>query len=476
MSTWADELVENDAEAIQAPAPGRLDVAAAALAALAESGPFYLVTSLVVVEGLRGTTGPLLTLPVFLPMFTAAVVAATLGRAWRPMPVVAALAALAVGVGQAVEAGPRNATGLIIAVLVALGLALRVVTLALRNWRDPVRGSFASGAALLLLEILFAKSAGWEGTLPLVVPLFLLCSLASRAVTMWPGGGADGREGGAEWGRLTVVVLLGVAGSMALAVVLGARGGLLQGAGQFVIPLAGVLGVIAFFAATEPGGDRPKRPGGTWGMAAGLGLLLLLVLLLALFHHPAHRIHPVPVPVQLGRHRFGNDAAERLLGLLILAALGLVLVRAILRRWKLPQWWEGEALPVPDGQTGTVGGPPRASGHRRPHRRLPAETVRRWYAEALLILEERDLPKPPARTPREFAPQVAAAFPGCADEFGTLTLAYHEVRYGNVRVEPEVFAGLKRAHDGLIRQLRTAPRADHPETEPEEDADDQSEA
>src|SRR5207247_6124087 len=68
--------------------------------------------------------------------------------------------------------------------------------------------------------------------------------------------------------------------------------------------------------------------------------------------------------------------------------------------------------------------------HRpRAKRELPADLVRRWYAEALLLLERRGLAKPAAVTPSEYLGDVARAFPATRAQFESLTRAYEDVRY-----------------------------------------------
>src|SRR2546425_45508 len=52
------------------------------------------------------------------------------------------------------------------------------------------------------------------------------------------------------------------------------------------------------------------------------------------------------------------------------------------------------AAPRPGGGGGGGGGAPRGTRHE-----LPEDTVRRWYAEMLLALERRGVPKAPTTTP-----------------------------------------------------------------------------
>jgi hypothetical protein len=90
----------------------------------------------------------------------------------------------------------------------------------------------------------------------------------------------------------------------------------------------------------------------------------------------------------------------------------------------------------------------------RKRRELPADRVRRCYAEVLLALERRGLAKEGSLTPAEFAPIVAETYPWTREGFGALTRAYEDVRYGAVRLgEPEL-RDLDRHHRELLQALR----------------------
>ena len=62
---------------------------------------------------------------------------------------------------------------------------------------------------------------------------------------------------------------------------------------------------------------------------------------------------------------------------------------------------------------------------------MPQDTVRRWYAETLLLLEAKGLAKSGPETPGEFLRRVAPAFPGTTSALTELTRAYEDVRYGS---------------------------------------------
>jgi hypothetical protein len=84
---------------------------------------------------------------------------------------------------------------------------------------------------------------------------------------------------------------------------------------------------------------------------------------------------------------------------------------------------------------------------------LPADAVRRLYAE-VLDLRERRLVKDPWLTPAEFVPVVATAFPGAEDDLRVLTAAYQDVRYGSRRLG----RGDVRALEARQRRLRSGLR------------------
>jgi hypothetical protein len=86
---------------------------------------------------------------------------------------------------------------------------------------------------------------------------------------------------------------------------------------------------------------------------------------------------------------------------------------------------------------------------------LPADAVRRLYAEVLLDLRERRVVKDPWLTPAEFVPVVAAAFPRAEEDLRVLTAAYQDVRYGSHRL----VRGDVRALETRQRRLRSALRS-----------------
>jgi hypothetical protein len=87
-------------------------------------------------------------------------------------------------------------------------------------------------------------------------------------------------------------------------------------------------------------------------------------------------------------------------------------------------------------------------------RELPADAVRRWYAETLLALRRLGIIREPWQTPTEFAPVVAEAVPGCAAEFELLTRAYEDVRYGSLRLDRPALRDLESSQKRIAATLR----------------------
>lgn len=62
--------------------------------------------------------------------------------------------------------------------------------------------------------------------------------------------------------------------------------------------------------------------------------------------------------------------------------------------------------------------------------KLAAARIRRIYQELMDLCEARNVPRPLARTPLEFLPEMAEIFPGSLDDLTMITQAYVRVRYG----------------------------------------------
>ena len=82
--------------------------------------------------------------------------------------------------------------------------------------------------------------------------------------------------------------------------------------------------------------------------------------------------------------------------MLLFLAVVLLLLRAFRARWAEPAT-EGRRGQVRPPRVADVARPTRPPRVRRPRRELPADTIRRWYAETLVLLETKNLPRPVAR-------------------------------------------------------------------------------
>ncbi len=94
-----------------------------------------------------------------------------------------AVAAIVAGVLLARGAVQRE----VFTVLVFLLVGLRAVALGFRDWREPVAGTFLFGALVLAVESVVGAAASQDWGPPLIVlmPVFFVGSLVSRAVSVW---------------------------------------------------------------------------------------------------------------------------------------------------------------------------------------------------------------------------------------------------------------------------------------------------
>jgi hypothetical protein len=438
-------------------------VVAATLAATAECGLIFLPMRSIVQEVTGAIAGPLATYGLFAALFIGSVTVGTALRVPRPFPVAAGVVAVGLGLLQAVGLGSGDPLGVVVILAASLGTALRVTAIASRDWREPSE-VFGWGSAVLLLEIAMAGAAGWKSFLPVVVAQFFLASLASRAAALLPDRGHRYGLGRRRWPLLTGASLLGVIGAMALPVAIGLRGGLLEGAGRLYIPLGAL--VLAMVALAVTGGRLPHRRQRGGGLVlAGIVLgFSTLIAVLVKFGHRVHRATQSGPGLATKFRGFGSGSGERLIGLVLAAVIVWLLLRALRRRWAGGGWIPGpdadeEPETVPAGEV-----PARERQQSRlPRRELPADTVRRWYAEVLLALERRGLPRPPDRTPSEYMGDVNRAFPECGSEFELLTSAYQDVRYGNRGLDESLMGHLASRRELVMRTIRHAERADQAE-------------
>ncbi|HJS27866.1 MAG TPA: DUF4129 domain-containing protein, partial [Actinomycetota bacterium] len=148
----------------------------------------------------------------------------------------------------------------------------------------------------------------------------------------------------------------------------------------------------------------------------------------------------------------GPTVFQRILGFLAFAAIGYAVFRVI-RRFR-PKG--GDAEPeraVPASATASALDEEPVQVLPRLRRELPADTVRRWYAETLGALRNREVAKEAWQTPAEFVPAVAAAFPACAAPFAELTRAYEDVRYGGLRLAGDRIERLAEGQETMVAAM-----------------------
>jgi len=341
---------------------------------------------------------------------------------------------------------------------VTLLVALRAATLAARDWRDPIGASLGITALGLLLEVAVAGEAiqPWPRLIGPVIVVFFVGALASRVASVRiQEAGRSRAPVPVELGtpgaplRLAAPAILAIGAMLALVAFGGGRGGplywvgvgLLSALAAALLAAAWVLSPIAIVAAWI--GER---------------------LHINLFAWLRGRLRRVPFLTGIDRNVRGHASfLQQMLEVLsMLAAIGLLIL--LIRRRRRVRLGAIARPPVPDVvptsfRADAVGAVRRRFGIRR---ELPEVTVRRLYAEALLGLERRDLPKPDHLTPAEFAPLVAAAFPAVRSSFDDLTHAYEDVRYGEREITHARVARLRERRSPMLETIRSAERSDAP--------------
>lgn len=452
---------------------------AAAFAALAESGVIFLPLRLVAVQALNATAGPFASYLPFVALFVGGSTLATRYRRARWMPAFVVGGALLAALGQAALSDGTREAMVGVSIFMGLGVAFRVIGLAVRDWRNPVTSSFGWGSIFLLVEVAAANSAqaGWEPLLPIIVPVFFAASLASRAVSVRLTGedpvglqapdeaGTDPSRPGAAPRRMVLGLLAGMLGAIALGAALGYQGGAFQRVGGVlwtgvvwaIVALAVVLAVLATPLTFLLRGLHIN-------IAAGLQRVAAQIRRVGGRGKPK-ATPPLEIP-WLGRA----------LGLLAVILVVTVVWRLIRRRHRPADWGLGtgpKAGTLAISETGRVEA--EAPEPRRRRADLPPDTVRRWYAELLLLLEGRGLSKPGPATPREYVGTVAAAFPDGRTAFESMTRAYEEVRYAGRTPDRARLRALRADREAAAAVIRKAKRADVPD-EDEGGADDQGSA
>jgi hypothetical protein len=403
---------------LASPDPGQLR--ACGLASAAEAGLVVLPAHLLLDLARAIEVGTSAFVVGFVPVYVAAGVVACRFRTSRSLA--AAAAAIAVLAGVTLGGGGMYRTAF--TVIVSLLVALRVVSLGIRDWRTPVHAELGWWATILGVEVLAAAGPvpQWRPMLLLVVPGAFACAMASRAITVWSG--QPGAGDGASWVRRGLASAGALAVAMAVAVVFAARAGLLGLVGRWLRPvLEGMAALLVWLVvqAARPIFWLADRVGFD---PEGMREFLERMRADALRDRSPDGLAPP-----------GSSPGQRFLGLLIVAAIAYALY-GVLRRWL--------SRPEPDrpparerlAHVETAAAPERLDSPPRWRFRaeLPADAVRRLYAEVLLDLRERRVVKDPWLTPAEFVPVVAAEFPLCTDDFRELTRSYENARYGNVRL------------------------------------------
>jgi hypothetical protein len=402
--------------------PEPRELRACALAALAEAGVIVLPLWLVLTE-MRGLTVGVMALAI--PFVAAYVGGAALACRFRASTNVAIVAVtIAIVAGIWLGHGVMNST--VFAVLVCLLVAFRLVSLALRDWRLPIHAEVGWFALALGLEVMVAAGATreWHGPLLLIVPVFFVAAFASRASTVWSFGAAGELDEHvrAAWIRRALLATGALVGAMTAAVALSIQGGVFDRIGGWLTPVANA--VASFIAWVFSQAARP-----IFWLVDRLGI-------------DPERVRELLDSLRNGRvgrtlaeqRTAGETLVQRMLGLLVFAAIGYAVFRAI-RRFRPPPGAEPEPGAVGTQAEAPLSAvQPLAPGPRL-RREPPADTVRRWYAEALWALRRREIVREPWQTPAEFAPVVAGAVPACAEAFDELTRAYEDVRYGSLRID-----------------------------------------
>jgi hypothetical protein len=426
------------ARGLATPDPGQLR--ACGLAAAAEAGLLALPTHLVLDPARTIDVAAPAFVVAFVPAYVVAALVACRFRGTRNLA--AATGVLAILVGMAIGDGGLQRTAF--AVVVAMLLALRVVSLAGRDWRTPVHAELGWWATILGVETLLAAGLlpSWRPALLVVVPLAFACALGSRATTVWSGHGEA--ESGGAWVPRSLIAAGALAVAMAAVVGLASRAGLFGIIGRVIRPLTEVAAAVLVWLVVQA-----ARPIFWLAERFGVDPEGVREFLERLRAEALQDRAPSELPPS------GSSPGQRLLGLLIVAGIAFLLYR-VLRRWLSkpePERPAARERPVPV-ETGAAPDRLEPPSRWRFRPELPADAVRRLYAEVLLDLRERRVVKDPWLTPAEFVPVVATAFPGAEDDLRALTAAYQDVRYGSRRLG----RGDVRALEARQRRLRSALR------------------
>jgi uncharacterized protein DUF4129 len=419
--------------------PDARELRACGLAAVAESGVLVLPVWLLLTET-RGLEIGVVALAVpFMTIYVGAVLLACRFRASRHLPLAAIV--LAVLAGAWLGRGDLNRS--VFAVVVCLLVALRAITLALRDWRLPIHAEFGWFALALGIEVMVSVGANpeWRGPLVVIVPLFFAAALASRAVTVWTTSGSSELDERvrASWIRRAGLATGLLVGTMAAAVAFSVRGGVFDRVGAWISPVADAFASLLAWTLSQV-----VRP--IFWLVDQLGI-------------DPERVREFFEDLRENAARAAQEAGtsegptvwQRILGFVAFAAIGYAVFRVI-RRFR-PQGGGAEperAVPASATVSALEDEPPVEPRLRR---ELPADAVRRWYAETLDALRTREVVKEAWQTPAEFVPTVAAAFPACEGPFAELTRAYEDVRYGGLRLGGDRLERLRSGRETLVAAM-----------------------
>jgi hypothetical protein len=414
------------------------------LSATAEAGVIAVVVHLLL-EG-SGVIG--VDLPVFVPVFWIVFVGASL-LAWSARGSELAAPACVVGAvvaGLVIGRGTLQTT--VISVLVCVVVAFRVATLGLRDWREPDTASLWIGGVVVGLEALASGSVqrSWGPTLVLVIPVFFSASLASRAVVVWAD---QGSVEASSWIRRSGRLAIGLG---AVAVVAVVTAGSIDRLATWVAPVG--RAAVAALAWTVAQLARPifwafdRADLDTEGAADLLDRIRRSTQ--EARRAAADRADP----------NGGGGGLARVVGFLFLVGITALAIRLV-RRLRASPSREISPLDTPaDAAAAPLAQEAEPTGRSpsRGSRRLRSDdAVRRAYAEVLDALGARGLPTPPDATPAEFAREVAASHPDVAEDFGALTSAYEDVRYGAASLTKGAVDAVERHRRSLVAAVRRLP-------------------
>lgn len=422
--------------------PEPRELRACGLAALAESGVLALPVWLLLTET-RGLEIGVVALAVpFMTIYVGAVLLACRFRASRHLP----LAAIVVAVLAGAWLGRGDLNRSVFAVVVFLLVALRAITLALRDWRLPIHAEFGWFALALGIEVMVSAGANpeWRGPLVVIVPLFFAAALASRAATVWTTSGSSELDERvrASWIRRAGLATGLLVAAMAAAVAFSVRGGVFDRVGAWIAPAANAFASLLAWTLSQI-----VRP--IFWLVDQLGI-------------DPDRVREFFEDLRESAARAAQEAGssegptvwQRILGFVAFAAIGYAVFRVIRRFTPKGGGAEPERA-VPASATVSALEEPQPVVSRL-RRELPADRVRRWYAETLEILRNREVVKETWQTPAEFVPRVATAFPACAAPFAELTRAYEDVRYGGFRLAGDRLGRLEKGQETMIAAMSSS--------------------